>query len=121
MAARALTSEADVARLAQALRAGERAQLARAITLVESRRADHQQTARQLVQMLLPATGQAMRVGNACHVAGGIEMPNDAVFRSISVAAANGRQGTKELVKGWEVAGAILGKPFGRRSRAEKH
>jgi len=63
MAARAQTSEADVARLAQALRAADRAQLARAITLVESRRADHQQTARQLVQMLLPATGQAMRVG----------------------------------------------------------
>jgi LAO/AO transport system kinase len=63
MAARAHTSEADIARLSQALRAGNRAQLARAITLVESRRADHQQTARQLVQTLLPATGQAMRVG----------------------------------------------------------
>jgi len=63
MAARAHTSEADVARLAQALRAGDRAQLGRAITLIESRRADHQQTARQLVQTLLPATGQAMRVG----------------------------------------------------------
>ena len=63
MAARAHTSEADVARLAQALRAGDRAQLARAITLIESRRADHQQRARQLVQMLLPATGQAVRVG----------------------------------------------------------
>jgi LAO/AO transport system kinase len=63
MAARAHTSEADVARLAQAMRAGDRAQLARAITLVESRRADHQQTAHQLVQMLLPSTGQAMRVG----------------------------------------------------------
>src|SRR5947199_907640 len=63
MAGRAHTSEADVARLAQALRAGNRAQLARAITLIESRRADHQQTARQLVQMVLPATGQAVRVG----------------------------------------------------------
>jgi LAO/AO transport system kinase len=63
MAARAPTSEADIARLAQALRAGDRAQLARAITLIESRRADHQQTARQLVQMLLPATGHAVRVG----------------------------------------------------------
>jgi GTPase len=63
MAARAHTSEADLARLSQALRAGDRAQLARAITLVESRRADHQQTARQLVQTLLPATGQAVRVG----------------------------------------------------------
>jgi len=63
MAARAHTSEADVARLAQALRAGDRAQLARAITLIESRRADHQQRARQLVQTVLPATGQAVRVG----------------------------------------------------------
>jgi LAO/AO transport system kinase len=63
MAARAHTSEADVARLAQALSAGDRAQLARAITLIESRRADHQQTARQLVQLLLPATGRAVRVG----------------------------------------------------------
>jgi LAO/AO transport system kinase len=63
MPARANTSEADVARIAQALRAGDRAQLARAITLIESRRADHQQTARQLVQMLLPVTGQAARVG----------------------------------------------------------
>jgi hypothetical protein len=63
MAARAYTSEADVARLAQALRAGDRAQLARAITLIESRRTDHQQRAHQLVQMLLPSTGQAVRVG----------------------------------------------------------
>src|SRR6195256_1166452 len=63
MAARAHTSEADVARLAQALRAGNRAQLARAITLIESRRADHQRAARQLVQDLLPDTGGAVRVG----------------------------------------------------------
>src|SRR5258705_3864349 len=63
MAGRAHTSEADVARLAQALRAGDRAQLARAITLIESRRADHREAARQLVQMLLPHTGSAMRVG----------------------------------------------------------
>src|SRR5262249_17963609 len=63
MAARAHTSEADVARLARALRAGDRAQLARAITLIDSRRADHQRPARKLVQRLLPATGQAVRVG----------------------------------------------------------
>ena len=37
--------------------------MARAITLVESRRADHQEAARQLVQELLPATGKAVRVG----------------------------------------------------------
>src|ERR1044072_4047015 len=37
--------------------------LARAITLVESRRGDHQALARELVQMLLPDTGKAFRVG----------------------------------------------------------
>jgi LAO/AO transport system kinase len=45
------------------LRAGHRAALARAITLVESRRADHQAAARELVQALLPDTGTAIRVG----------------------------------------------------------
>jgi LAO/AO transport system kinase len=51
------------ARLASALRAGDRAALARAITLIESRRADHQTQARDLVQDLLPLTGNAVRVG----------------------------------------------------------
>jgi GTPase len=45
------------------LRAGDRATLARAITLIESRRADHQQQAHHLVQELLPETGKAVRVG----------------------------------------------------------
>ena len=53
----------DVATLARDLRAGSRAALARAITLVESRRGDHQAAARELVQALLPHTGQAIRVG----------------------------------------------------------
>ncbi len=53
----------DVARLARGIRAGERAVLARAITLIESRRADHQKAARGLVQELLPQTGAALRVG----------------------------------------------------------
>jgi LAO/AO transport system kinase len=53
----------DLANLARGIRAGERAVIARAITLVESRRADHQKTARRLVQELLPATGKAVRVG----------------------------------------------------------
>lgn len=43
--------------------AGERAALARAITLVESRRPDHQQFARELLQRLMPRTGGAQRVG----------------------------------------------------------
>jgi LAO/AO transport system kinase len=49
--------------LAKDLRAGSRAALARAITLIESRRADHQASARELVQALLPETGKAVRVG----------------------------------------------------------
>jgi LAO/AO transport system kinase len=49
--------------LAGAIRAGERASLAQAITLIESRREDHQQAARALVQELLPHTGAAIRVG----------------------------------------------------------
>jgi LAO/AO transport system kinase len=53
----------DITTLARDLRAGHRAALARAITLVESRRADHQALARDLVQALLPDTGRAIRVG----------------------------------------------------------
>ncbi len=49
--------------IAANIRAGNRAALARAITLIESRRADHEATARELVQELLPATGNALRVG----------------------------------------------------------
>src|ERR1700758_2249572 len=54
---------ADIPALAKSVRAGNRAALARAITLVESRRADHQAAARDLVQALLPDTGKAVRVG----------------------------------------------------------
>jgi LAO/AO transport system kinase len=39
----------DIKTLAKDLRAGHRAALARAITLIESRRADHQAAARELV------------------------------------------------------------------------
>jgi LAO/AO transport system kinase len=53
----------DIDNLAKELRAGSRAALARAITLVESRRSDHQAAARDLVQRLLPETGKAVRVG----------------------------------------------------------
>src|SRR6202011_680479 len=53
----------DIKALAQDLRAGSRAALARAITLIESRRGDHQAAARDLVQALLPDTGRGIRVG----------------------------------------------------------
>jgi len=53
----------DIAPFVRGIRAGERAVLARAITLVESKRSDHQKSARALVQGLLPHTGAARRVG----------------------------------------------------------
>src|ERR1700759_3797876 len=53
----------DIAKLTKDLRAGSRAALARAITLIESRRGDHQAAARDLVQTLILETGSAIRVG----------------------------------------------------------
>ena len=53
----------NIANLADAIKAGNRAALARGITLIESRRADHQAQARELVQALLPSTGKAYRIG----------------------------------------------------------
>ncbi|WP_306145238.1 methylmalonyl Co-A mutase-associated GTPase MeaB [Roseibium sp. MMSF_3412] len=49
--------------LATDLQAGKRAALARAITLVESKKADHRHMAHQLIQAVLPSTGKALRVG----------------------------------------------------------
>ncbi|MSO67827.1 MAG: methylmalonyl Co-A mutase-associated GTPase MeaB [Pseudolabrys sp.] len=49
--------------LARGIRAGDRATLARAITLIESKRADHRRSAHRLVQDLLPLTGKAVRLG----------------------------------------------------------
>lgn len=42
---------------------GNRAALARAITLVESKKPEHRKIARELVQEVLPRTGKALRVG----------------------------------------------------------
>ncbi|WP_459546360.1 methylmalonyl Co-A mutase-associated GTPase MeaB [Nocardia sp. X0981] len=55
----------DVDALARAVRSGERAALARAITLVESTRSDHRDQAQQLLLRLTPENGAALsnRVG----------------------------------------------------------
>ena len=53
----------DVDELAQGVLAGDRRSLARAITLVESTRADHRARAADLLDTLLPHTGSAIRVG----------------------------------------------------------
>ncbi len=53
----------DAAALAQGVLAGDRATLARAITLVESRRADHRTQARDLLEAILPHAGKSHRIG----------------------------------------------------------
>jgi len=49
--------------LAALLQAGDRRALAKAITLVESTRADHREQADALLTALMPATGRALRLG----------------------------------------------------------
>src|SRR5690606_5935861 len=49
--------------LAAGVRAGDRGALARAITLIESTRADHRAAAEALLARLLPATGSSIRIG----------------------------------------------------------
>ncbi|MCF6744606.1 methylmalonyl Co-A mutase-associated GTPase MeaB [Blastococcus sp. KM273128] len=55
--------EIDVPALAEGVLAGDRRVVARAITLVESRRADHREKAQELLVELLPHAGGARRVG----------------------------------------------------------
>jgi LAO/AO transport system kinase len=50
-------------KLARDIRAGQRMVLSRAITLIESKRADHRHAAAALTQELLKDTGKAVRVG----------------------------------------------------------
>jgi LAO/AO transport system kinase len=53
----------DIERLARDIRGGDRTVLSRAITLIESKRADHLHAAAALTQALIPYTGKAVRVG----------------------------------------------------------
>jgi LAO/AO transport system kinase len=48
--------------LADGVRRGDRRALARAITLIESRREDHRRTAEDLLTLLMPATGASIRI-----------------------------------------------------------
>ena len=54
---------ADLSLLAAGIRRGERRALARGITLVESTRADHRRRAEDLLEGLLPDTGNSVRIG----------------------------------------------------------
>ncbi len=53
----------EAARLAAGVRAGDRRLLAKAITLAESTRVEHQAAAQSVIASVLPATGNALRVG----------------------------------------------------------
>ena len=54
------------AQLVAGVRAREIRALAKAITLIESNRADHRVRAQQIVNRLLPETGHVMRIGLQC-------------------------------------------------------
>lgn len=53
----------DPQALAERVRSGDRTALARAITLIESNRADHRRAARELLEVLAPDAGRAQRLG----------------------------------------------------------
>jgi len=53
----------DLASLSARIQDGDRTSLARAITLIESKRRDHQTQAQELLQSLLCHTGKAQRIG----------------------------------------------------------
>lgn len=53
----------DTVALAESLRKGDRRALARAITLIESTRPDHRVAASELLEALMPHTGNSVRIG----------------------------------------------------------
>ena len=56
-------AQLNLADYAAGVRSGDRAMLARAITLVESTKPEHAAVAQKLLQTLLPSTGEALRLG----------------------------------------------------------
>lgn len=58
-----MPEEPLVQALVEGVLAEKRRELARAITLVESTRADHREQARRLLDILLPSTGRSIRIG----------------------------------------------------------
>lgn len=58
-----LVAEQNTAELAMAVRSGDRRALAQAITLIESTRPDHRAAASELLELLMPHTGNSIRIG----------------------------------------------------------
>jgi LAO/AO transport system kinase len=63
MTDRHVADDTSIAAMSTGVVSGDRASLARAITLVESRKAEHRTRAAALLQAVLPRTGNAIRVG----------------------------------------------------------
>ncbi|MFG0252205.1 MAG: methylmalonyl Co-A mutase-associated GTPase MeaB, partial [Phycisphaerales bacterium JB038] len=61
--AAALRPNLSLAQYLEGVRGGDRVVLARAITLIESNRSDHQELAQALLTEVMPHTGQAIRLG----------------------------------------------------------
>lgn len=53
----------EVDQIVKGLRGGDRRALAQAITLIESQRPDHRESAAQLLKAIMPFTGSAFRIG----------------------------------------------------------
>lgn len=53
----------DVAKLSSELLAGKRKALAKAITLIESKKAEHRKVAKELLEKILPYSGKSVRIG----------------------------------------------------------
>lgn len=58
-----MTDTSDAAYYLQGILKGDRRILAKAITLIESSRSDHQELGRRILDRVLPATGNAVRLG----------------------------------------------------------
>ena len=53
----------DVSKLASELLGGKRKALAKAITLIESKKAEHRKVAKELLEKILPYSGKSVRIG----------------------------------------------------------
>ncbi|MFO6426243.1 hypothetical protein ACLBOM_09155 [Escherichia coli] len=62
-----MINEATLAESIRRLRQGERATLAQAMTLVESRHPSHQALSTQLLDAIMPYCGNALRTGRYRH------------------------------------------------------
>lgn len=63
MVKNSIKTDAEIQKMASEIRTGNRRALARAITLAESIRDDHQRDAQKLLTTLLPDTGKSIRIG----------------------------------------------------------